>query len=152
MKIRPANNDDRESIEALIFPILRSYGLEPSEGNTDADLQDIERHYFGSGGRFDVLVNEDDVILGTVAICQTTSALCELRKMYLASSLRRQGWGKRLLDHALSVAREMGYTKIWLETAHTLTNAHALYLRNGFQPFDGPHCSSRCDFALVKEL
>ncbi len=152
MNIRPASNNDRNSIEALIFPILKSYGLEPSPEETDADLQDIEKHYFGSRGSFDVLVDENDVILGTVAICQTTSTLCELRKMYLASSLRRQGWGKRLLDHALNVAREMGYTEIWLETAHTLTDAHALYLRNGFEPFAGPHCSSRCDFALIKEL
>ncbi|MEM1443690.1 MAG: GNAT family N-acetyltransferase, partial [Verrucomicrobiota bacterium] len=78
--------------------------------------------------------------------------LCELRKMYLSDTLRGQGWGCRLLDHAVGTAKELGYAEIWLETAHTLTEAHGLYTENGFEAFEGPHCSERCDFALKRKL
>lgn len=152
MNFRAATNEDREAIEALIFPILRSYALEPSPGTTDADLQDIEAHYSENRGRFEVLVDEMDKILGTVAIQQTSPNLCELRKMYLAESLRGQGWGGKLLDRALDIARELDYEEVWLETAHVLSAAHDLYRRNGFEPYKGPHCSDRCDFAMAKKL
>ena len=59
MKIRPAVNTDRPEIEALIFPILRSYGLTPDPETTDADLKDIETTYSKNGGIFDVLLGEN---------------------------------------------------------------------------------------------
>ena len=152
MKLRPAVSRDRESIESLIFPILRSYGLEPSPESTDADLKDIESHYAENGGSFDVLVNDEDEILGTVAVHRTTGELCELRKMYLAPALRGQGWGRKLLEHALTKAGDLGYSRIWLETASSLTEAHRLYESYGFRTFEGPHCSDRCDFAMIRPL
>lgn len=152
MHLRSATNADQVSIEALIFPILRSYGLEPSPGSTDADLSAIEETYFAARGFFYVLVDDMDQIFGTVAVHQTALGLCELRKMYLSDTLRGQGWGKKLLEHAISGARELGYSRMWLETANSLTESHRLYQKFGFQPFDGPHCSDRCDFAMMLQL
>ena len=152
MHFRRATNADQTSIEALIFPILRSYGLEPSPESTDADLSAIEETYFAARGFFDLLVDGNDEIYGTVAVHQTAPELCELRKMYLSPALRGQGWGKQLLERAISGARELNYTRMWLETANSLTESHRLYRSYGFQPFDGPHCSDRCDFAMQIEL
>lgn len=152
MHFRKATNDDRASIEALIFPILRSYGLEPSPQSTDSDLSAIEETYFEARGFFDLLVGANDEIYGTVAVHQTDPELCELRKMYLSDALRGQGWGKRLLERAISGAEKLGYTRMWLETANSLTESHRLYRKFGFQRFDAPHCSDRCDFAMQIEL
>jgi len=152
MLLRPATNQDRAAIEDLIFSILRSYGLEPAPDSTDADLQDIEGNYLENEGRFDVLVSDENQIVGTVAVHRTTPALCELRKMYLSPTMRGMGWGRKLLDHALASAQSLGYSQVWLETAESLEEAHALYLAYGFTPFEGPHCSARCDFALVRDL
>lgn len=152
LHLRPASNRDREAIELLVFPILRSFGLEPAPESTDADLADIEGCYFANGGFFDVLVDGEERILGTVAIHRTEEDLCELRKMYLSQELRGQGWGRRLLEHALERAKEAGFKRVWLETADSLKAAHRLYSAYGFGPFEGPHCSARCDFAMVKSL
>jgi len=152
MTLRPATNEDREAVERLVFSVLRTYGLEPDPDGTDADLADLEGHYGNRGGCFDVLVDDEDRVIGSVGVYATTSELCELRKMYLAPEARGRGWGLRLLHHALDRARELGFRRMWLETAHSLVEAHRLYRKHGFEPFEAPHRSARCDFALVRDL
>ena len=152
MTLRPATSADREVIEALIFGILRDYGLEPSPETTDADLADIAAHYSGNRGSFDVMESDEGRIIGTVAVHRTGDDLCELRKMYLAKELRGQGWGKRLLDHAIESGRKLGYRTMWLETADSLKESHRLYELYGFQSFVPPHQSDRCDFAMKRDL
>jgi putative acetyltransferase len=152
MTLRPATSADREVIEALIFGILRDYGLEPSPETTDADLADIAAHYSGNRGSFDVMESDEGRIIGTVAVHRTGDDLCELRKMYLAKELRGQGWGKRLLDHAIESGRKLGYRTMWLETANSLKESHRLYELYGFQSFVPPHQSDRCDFSMKRDL
>ena len=152
MTLRPATSADREVIEALIFGILRDYGFEPSPETTDADLADIAAHYSGNRGSFDVMESDEGRIIGTVAVHRTGDDLCELRKMYLAKELRGQGWGKRLLDHAIESGRKLGYRTMWLETADSLKESHRLYELYGFQSFVPPHQSDRCDFAMKRDL
>lgn len=152
VNIRPATNADRPAIEELVFTVLRSYGLEPSPDSTDADLTDVEAHYFANGGAFDVLVDETDKIVGTVAVHRTGESLCELRKMYLSPALRGRGLGRRMMEHALARAKELGYQRMWLETAESLKEAHGLYEKYGFASFKAPHKSDRCDFALIRDL
>lgn len=152
MNLRPATNADRAEIEALVFAALHEHGLSPSPDSTDIDLADIEGFYGNGSGFFDVLIDSDEIIVGTVAIHRTEDELCELRKMYLAPAARGGGWGRRLLDHAIERAREMGFRRIWLETADSLESAHRLYERNGFEPYRAPHQSERCDFAMIREI
>src|SRR5215470_193546 len=91
--LRPATNDDRTAIESLVFGVLAEYGLAPDLNGTDADLQDIETEYRRKGGMFDVLVNENGLIVGSVGLHATSGSTCEIRKMYLASSARGKGLG-----------------------------------------------------------
>lgn len=152
MNFRPATNNDREEIESLIFGILREHGLEPSPESTDADLADLESFYGNGNGFFDVLIADEGKIVGTVAIHRTEGGLCELRKMYLSTEARGSGWGKRLLEHAFDRAREMGFRRMWLETAHSLVAAHRLYEKCGFEAYTASHKSERCDFAMIRDL
>jgi GNAT superfamily N-acetyltransferase len=151
-QIRPATNADRKSIETLIFGILNEYGLKPDPGATDSDLADIEQNYFADGGSFDVLVDDTGTIVGTVGVYRLNDTSCEIRKMYLDSRMRGQGLGRRLLEHALATAKNMGYSRIELETASVLKEAIALYERFGFQRFERPHMASRCNAAYFMDL
>src|SRR5262245_3308966 len=115
--IRPATNEDAPAVRELIFGILREHDLRPDPEHTDADLKDIEASYFKSGGRFDVLVSGDGLIIGSVGLHRIDEGTIELRKMYLHSSQRGKGLGNRLLSHALAAARELGCRRMILETA-----------------------------------
>jgi putative acetyltransferase len=149
--IRPATHDDQGAIQSLVFDILRSYGLSPDPQTTDADLFDLKQHYFDRGGHFAVLTDADRII-GTVGLFNLGKGTVELRKMYLAAEYRGRGLGKRLLEHALSTARALGFRRVTLETASVLQEAISLYEKSGFKPFTPDHLSSRCNQAYCMEL
>ena len=107
--IRAANNNDRQAIEELVFSVLSDYGLKADPATTDADLKDIEGNYLNNGGLFDVYLNPANQIIGTVGLYPMKSGLCELRKMYLHPGERGKGMGKKLLEHALNKAKEVGF-------------------------------------------
>jgi putative acetyltransferase len=150
--IRCASNADRKDIERLVFGVLAEYGLKSDPGNTDADLSDIESEYVDRGGSFDVLVGENGQIVGSVGLYRLDTSTCEIRKMYLAADVRGQGQGRRLLHHVLVKAKELGYSRVELETASVLKEAIALYERHGFRRFERGHLSPRCDAAYYLEI
>ena len=150
--LRSAANSDRSSIEELVFGILTEYGLKSDPESTDADLIDIKAEYFDKGGSFEVLVDDNDKIVGSVGVYSINQTTCEIRKMYLASSLRGQGLGHKLIKHALSKAKELGFSRVELETASVLKEAISLYERYGFKRFEGSHLSSRCNASYYLEI
>ena len=150
--LRPATNDDRAAVERLVFDILAEHGLQPDPTGTDADLQDIQASYLASGGSFDLLVNDTGQVIGSVGLCAISGVICELRKMYLAPAARGGGWGRRLLEHALTRAAELGFSRVVLETASTLRTAVALYERYGFRRYTPDHLAARCDAAYCLDL
>lgn len=150
--IRPATNADVENVQNLVFAILREYGLEPEPGGTDADLSDIEANYIKRGGLFEILENADGNLLGTVGLFPIDAETVELRKMYFDKRLRGRGFGKKTLERMIEKARELGFKKIYLETAGVLREAVGLYEKYGFQPtLEGIH-STRCDTAYFLDL
>jgi len=151
-KLRPATNADGAAVKDLVFTVLGEYGLKPDPGCTDADLGDIERSYLARGGVFYVLQEQDGSIVGSYGLYPMESSVCELRKMYLRRSHRGRGLGRRLLEDALSHAREMGLRRVTLETASVLKEAIRLYERYGFKPIKADHLSCRCDQAYALEL
>lgn len=147
LRLRPAVNGDGPAVRDLVFGVLREYGLKPDPCSTDLDLFDLEGNYAMKGGRFDVLVNAAGHILGTVGLYPVDGDTCELRKMYLHRSVRGQGWGRRMLGHAIAEARRMGFARITLETASVLKEAVAMYERYGFTRYTPEHTVDRCDAA-----
>ena len=67
---------------------------------------------------------------GGIKRLDATSA--ELKRLYLASSARGRGLGKRLLDELESHARALGYEVLRLDTGDRQPEAEALYLSSGY--------------------
>jgi GNAT superfamily N-acetyltransferase len=150
--LRPATNQDREAVASLVTTVLQEYGLKTDPCSTDQDLSDLEFHYQRRGGRFDVLENDRGEVVGCVGLYPIDTHCVELRKMYLRKDARGKGLGKKLLDHAVKSAKEMGYKRVTLETAAVLKEAIKLYTKYGFEPFVAQHLARRCDQAFVLEL
>ena len=150
---RAASNADGEAICRVVFTVLREFGLTPDPDGTDADLTDVEASYLG--GAFSVLTSPAGDVVGTVGLFPLGDNQCELRKMYLSSECRGKGLGKRLLQHALDRARELGFSRVILETVSVLWVAIALYESFGFRPFIPEHWSAgpaRVDRAYYLDL
>jgi putative acetyltransferase len=101
---------------------------------------------------FDVLVDEAGHVVGSVGLFALSPSVCELRKMYLAAPARGLGFGRQMLEHALSRAQELGFARMVLETASVLHEAVALYERYGFRRYTPEHLAVRCDAAYFLDL
>ena len=58
--------------------------------------------------------------------------------MYFLPELRGLGVGQQLLTRCLEAAAKAGFTRMYLETLHSMTQAKALYERNGFVRLERP--------------
>jgi putative acetyltransferase len=149
--IRSATNADCESVQNLVFGVLREYGLAPDLQGTDRDIADIEAHYLKRGGIFELIENEHGELLGSVGLYPMTTETVELRKMYFSKKLRGRGFGTQTLQRMIETARALGFKKIYLETASVLREAVHLYEKFGFAPTDEKH-TPRCDAAFTLDI
>ena len=149
--IRSASNEDCERVQALVFGVLSEYDLALDLEGTDRDISDIEAHYTGRGGVFELLEDFQGNLLGTVGLYPMNAETVELRKMYFSKTLRGRGVGKQTLARMIETARALGFKKIYLETAKVLKEAVALYEKFGFLPTSEKH-TPRCDAAYYLEL
>lgn len=144
LRIRRARRGDEHQIQAVVKAVWDEYDFAWDPGYYNRDLTDIERHYFGAGGEFWVLV-DGDVVVGTggylptyhrdVSPCFTSGeSVCELMRLYLLKSVRGRGWGKRLLKHIVAAARKRGFHQMLIWSDKKLEAAHQMYLRLGARP------------------
>ena len=70
---------------------------------------------------------------GCIMLCRTDDpAVGQLRLFIVEKTYRKNGIGQALIDTLLKEAREAGYAKLILWTAHPLTDAIRCYERVGF--------------------
>ena len=135
-----------------MYSVLAEYGLEPDPDGTDADLADLEGHYWKNGGAFLVVLSPEGAVVGCAGLLRMSPAEAELRKMYLLPAARGHGVGRLLLRRLIADARRLGYRRVVLETTSVLTEAIQLYRSAGFSPMSRDHLSARCDQAWKLSL
>ena len=84
---------------------------------------------------------DDETAVACGAIRQLDTETCEVHRMYVLRSHRRQGLAWAILSHLHVEARRLGYTRMRLETGNRQMPAISLYEHYGFsriEPF-GKH-------------
>lgn len=85
--------------------------------------------------QFWCLIDEGKV-KGTVAITRIDEITAELKALYVDKTLRGLGWGYKLLDEAVSFARENGFSRVVLDSMSQYKDAIRLYREYGFTDTD----------------
>jgi putative acetyltransferase len=98
-----------------------------------------------------VLENASGNVVGTIGLYPLDAETIELRKMYFDPELRGRGMGRKILSRAIEKAKNLGYLRVYLETARVLKQAVHLYESFGFQPVEIKH-TPRCDQGYMLEL
>ena len=87
--------------------------------------------YGASSGCF-IYLKVNDTIAGGVGIRRLTDEICEMKRLYVSPELQGDGFGRRLCDEIILIAKNLGYVKMRLDTVSKLKSANALYEKLGF--------------------
>lgn len=150
-RISLACNQDQEAAKQIVFSVLLEHGL-VSSALTDADLEDIEAHYFNNGGFFALVKDASERVIGTFGLYLISPSRAEIRKMYLYPDHRGLGLGKMMMNYIFQFAQLNGIKRLELETNAVLNKAVHLYKKIGFKPVKSHELSSRCDLAYYLDL
>jgi len=106
--------------------------------NTKKEFQVFETMYGKPKGCF-IYATINGAIAGGVAIRKLDSEICEMKRLFVYNSFQGNGLGKVLCGEIILIARELGYSKMRLDTVLKLKSAIRLYEKIGFYEI-GPYC------------
>lgn len=136
-KVIPLQPRHDAVLAELIRTISAEYGLTADKGFSVADpsLDRLSAVYRHNRAGYWVVEDNTGQLLGGAGVGPVSgdNAVCELQKMYLASTARGKGLGRALALHVLQQARLLGYRYCYLETTAILPEALQLYRKLGFE-------------------
>jgi GNAT superfamily N-acetyltransferase len=117
------------------FAIIKEY----SESLTfSLDFQDFEQelahlstHYAPPTG-FIMLAKKGSEYVGVTCLRNLGHFIAEIKRMYIKPDFRRQGYGRKMLEKAISEAKILGYRFLRLDTVPDMQSANELYTSVGF--------------------
>jgi molybdopterin-guanine dinucleotide biosynthesis protein A/predicted GNAT family N-acyltransferase len=130
-RIVPFAAEHADGFRSLVRDTLREFGFEPDPA-FDSDLDDPATTYAALW-----VVLEGEEVVGSIALRKLGDRELELKRMYLRSSQRGRGLGRRLLATALEWARTHGARTIRLDTSEEMEAARRLYEQHGFRRIPG---------------
>jgi len=158
LTLRPIKPADNGAVARLILAVMGEFGVVgQGYASEDPEMADMHAAYGQPGHAFYVVTRGRKVVGvgGLGPLKEGPQDVCELRKMYFLPDVRGLGMGRRMLEHCIRAARELGYRRMYLETVTEMTRAQSLYRRFGFQELSGPmgntgHCG--CGVWFVMDL
>jgi DNA-binding MarR family transcriptional regulator/GNAT superfamily N-acetyltransferase len=107
----------------------------------------------GDGAAVFVVASSDGLPVSCGGVHPLSATTGEIKRMWVHPEWRGAGLGSRLLRHLESVAVELGYQTVRLDTNGTLTDAIALYERAGYRRIarynDNPYAQVWLEKSLI---
>ncbi len=126
--------EHRQGIIDLILSIQQIEFKVPITLEDQPDLLTIPEVYQQGRGNFWVATNEENRVIGTIALIEFPPHRAALRKMFVAAEYRGKTYGlaQSLMDIALEWCLKNELESIWLGTIPRLEAAVRFYEKNGF--------------------
>jgi putative acetyltransferase len=135
----------------LFLEYAQSLGFSLCFQNFDTELADLPGKYAPPDGRL-LLAETDSQLAGCVALRKLEDHICEMKRLFVRPQYRGKGLGRILAERLISEARQIGYTRMRLDTVEPfMKDAVAMYRRFGFIEIE-PYCENPIAGALYMEL
>jgi ribosomal protein S18 acetylase RimI-like enzyme len=130
--IAPASPGEIDAVRALLEEYARSLAVDLRFQRFDDELAALPGAYAPPGGAL-LVARDDALIVGCVGVRPLDARTCEMKRLYVQSSRRGSGLGRRLAEAAIAEGRRLGYAAMRLDTLPGMEAAQALYEELGFR-------------------
>ena len=147
MAERPDAQDSLTLLTALRGELAEKYPDELRGISVSPDELMIEGAVF-------VVARRNGKAVGCGAIRPLETGVAEVKRMFVVEDARGHGIGHAVLSQLETLAREMGYAKLRLETGLKQPEAIALYQKAGYGPYPcyGPYATNPLSVCFEKTL
>jgi len=130
--IHICNSKEEFAIARIIIQdYMKWLGMDLDFQNTKREFQMFEKMYGKPEGCF-IYATINGAIAGGVAIRKLDAKICEMKRLFVYNSSQGKGMGQFLCEKIISIASELGYSKMRLDTVAKLKSAIGLYKKIGF--------------------
>ena len=157
--IRTIEPKDNVAIASIIRTALTEFGANKPGTVYYDETTDMMFEIFSSMPKSIYFIAlQGNVVVGGAGVYPTEglpNGVCELVKMYLSKEVRGVGLGRLMIDKCINAAKQLGYTKMYLETLPELTKAVSVYEKFGFSYLKnslGNSGHSGCNIWMIKEI
>jgi GNAT superfamily N-acetyltransferase len=121
-----------QAARELFLEYARSLDFSLCFQNFDKELAGLPGEYAPPSGRL-LLAGSGQDFAGCVALHALADGACEMKRLYVRRAFRGKRLGRVLAERIITEAREIGYTRMRLDTvAASMADAVALYRKLGF--------------------
>ena len=131
--IKQAESDDalREA-RALFLEYGASLGIDLNFQQFDEELAGLPGDYAPPAGRL-LIAWHDRNAAGCIALRKIEDGISEMKRLYVRPVFRGHDLGRKLAEAVIAEARQIGYTRMRLDTLPSMKSARALYQSLGFK-------------------
>jgi len=148
----------KEEVIQLILTIQNQEACIDLPLEDQPDLNDVEQAYMKDGGYFWIALDEQEEVIGTIALMNKKGGFGILKKFFVRADYRSQKVGLNLYLALLDFCERQGIRTLILDTPSVAKASHRFYEKNGFAkitkenlpiPYDFP---DRDSYLYIKQL
>jgi len=133
-EIRVATStQDFDAARVLFLDYAATFGLDFDFLDFELELSTLEHSYLAPSGQI-ILLSDDEVEVGVIAIKKYDDEAAELQRAYLKEAYWNDSHGPTLLAAGEKAARRMGYTSMLAHLLPSMNHLMDLCKASGFMP------------------
>lgn len=117
----------------------------------DEELDTVREQYGSPSGGL-VLAYAGERAVGCAGVRSKGAGIAELKRMYVQPEFRGHRLGKLLLERSVSIAKDLGYEKLRLDTLASMTGARKLYESFGFEVIPAYYANPHADAIYMEKV